>query len=60
MPSSEDKRNADDSKRLSSRDLAALVIDALLDAKIVRKEDVERALDIATEEIDARKAVGDY
>ncbi len=60
MPPSEDKRNSDDSKRLSSRDLAALVIDALLDAKIVRKEDVERALDIATEEIDARKAVGDY
>jgi hypothetical protein len=60
VPLSEDKRNADKSGRLSSRDLAALVIDALLHAKIVRKEDVERALDIAAEEIDARKAVGDY
>jgi hypothetical protein len=60
VPLSEDKRNADSSRRLSSRDLAALVIDALLHAKLLRKEDVERALDIATEEIDARKAVGDY
>jgi len=60
VPLSEEKQNADSSGHLSSRDLAALVIDALLHAKIVRPEDVERALDIATEEIDARKAVGDY
>ena len=59
MPTSKNP-NADKTRRLSSRDLAALMIDALLRAKIVRKEDVERALDIATEEIDARKAVGDY
>lgn len=60
MPLSKDKRSTDDSGRLSSRDLAALVVDALLRAKLLRKEDVGRALDIATEEIDARKAVGDY
>ena len=61
MPLSKDNRNANSSSRpLSSRDLAALVIDALLHAKLLRKEDVERALDIAAEEIDARKAVGDY
>ena len=60
MPPSHDKRSTEDSGRLSSHDLAALVIDALLRAKLLRKEDVGRALDIATEEIDARKAVGDY
>jgi hypothetical protein len=40
--------------------LAALIIDALADADIVRKEELERAVAIATEEIDARKAAGDY
>jgi len=60
VPLPKDKHSTDNSGRLSSRDLAALVIDALLHAQLLRKEDVERALDIATEEIDARKAVGDY
>ena len=46
--------------RLTSEDLAALVIDALLQAGIVEKEDVERAMKIAVEEIDVRKAMGDY
>jgi hypothetical protein len=46
--------------RLSSQELAALVVDALLRADIVRQEDVERALMIVVEELDARKAVGDY
>ena len=46
--------------RLSSYELAALVVDALLRADIVREEDVVRALAIVVEELDARKAVGDY
>jgi len=40
--------------------LAVLIVDALVDAKIIRKEDLDRAIEIATEGIDARKAAGDY
>jgi hypothetical protein len=46
--------------KLTSESLAVLIIDALVDAKIVAKEDVERAIEIATEEIEARKAACDY
>jgi hypothetical protein len=46
--------------RLSSEDLAALVVDALLDAGILRMSDVPRAIRIAAEEIDVRKTLGDY
>ena len=46
--------------KISSETLAGLIIDALVDAKIVDKEDVERAVEVATEEINARKAAGDY
>ena len=46
--------------RISSRDLAALAIDALLRAGIVEAKDVDRALDIAEEEIEVRKILGDY
>lgn len=45
---------------LTSSDLAAFIIDALLLAKIIKKEDVDRALSIATEEIEVRKSLGDY
>ena len=40
--------------------LAELIIDALCDAKIVGKDEIARAIAIATEEIDVRKALGDY
>jgi len=46
--------------RLSSSDLATLVVDALVVAGIVKEPDAERAILIVTEEIDARKAVRDY
>jgi len=46
--------------RLSSEDLAALVVDALLRADIVNSKDVERAIEIAVEEINVRKILGDY
>ncbi|MEX2499799.1 MAG: hypothetical protein WD397_13100 [Wenzhouxiangellaceae bacterium] len=46
--------------KLSSEDLAALVVDALLRADIVNAEDVERAIEIAVEEINVRKILGDY
>jgi hypothetical protein len=46
--------------KLTSESLAALIIDALIDAKIVQEEDADKAIEIATEEIDVRKAAGDY
>ena len=45
---------------LTSEELAALIVDALLRAGIVRDADVPRAMKIATEEIDVRKIGGDY
>ena len=46
--------------KLSSENLAALIIDALLDAGMVSKEDVEKSIEIATQEIEVRKSMGDY
>ncbi len=46
--------------KLTSESLAALIIDALIDAKIIRKEDLDRAIKITMEEIDVRKGAGDY
>jgi hypothetical protein len=45
---------------LTSKGLAELIVDALLQARIVREEDVARSIAIATEEIEVRKAGGDY
>lgn len=46
--------------RLTSEELAELVVDALLRAGVVEVANVARAVTIATEEIEARKGVGDY
>jgi len=46
--------------KLTSEALATLIIDTLRLAKIIKMEDVDRAITISTEEIDARKAAGDY
>ena len=46
--------------KVSSEELAMLIIDALLCASIVKQEDVQRAIVIATAEIEVRKAFGDY
>lgn len=51
---------SDDERRLSSRDLATLVVDALCDAGIVKKDDLVLAIEVAAEEIEVRKAMGDY
>ena len=59
MGKSPDKA-AGSANRLSSDDLAALIVDALLRANVVAQENVARAMKIATEEIEVRKAVGDY
>jgi len=60
MSNTPDNRSADSADRLNSEDLAALIIDALLQAKIVKQEDVRRAVEIAAEEIEVRKSLGDY
>jgi hypothetical protein len=40
--------------------LAALAVDALLRANIVRKEDFQRAVEVVAEEMAVRLALGDY
>jgi len=50
----------DESGKLTSEALAALIVDALLQAGIVACENLDEAIAIATEEIDVRKAAGDY
>jgi hypothetical protein len=52
--------NTTPNSQLSSTNLAALIIDVLVDAKIVAKSDVARAIELATVEIDVRKAMTDY
>ena len=49
-----------ESPKLTSETLAALIADALVDGGLVKKESFEQALAIIREEIDARKALGDY
>ncbi len=43
---------------MPSVEIAALIVDALVQAKIVEQRDVERAIKIATEELDARRRSG--
>lgn len=45
--------------KLTSEDLAALIVDALLRAHVVRQDDVERAVKIVAEEIEVRRSLGD-
>jgi hypothetical protein len=55
-----DKKGSASADKLGSEDLAALIVDALLRANVVKEEDVARAVKIATEEIEVRKSLGDY
>ena len=48
------------SAKLTSVELAELIIDALLRADLLKKGQTTRAVEIATEEIEVRKALGDY
>ena len=48
------------SNRLTTKRLAALILDALVDGGVLRDGDFKKAMAIACEEIDARKSVGDY
>jgi hypothetical protein len=47
-------------ERLSSEGLAALIVDALVEAGIVERSAFGAALAVAREEIEVRKAMGDY
>ena len=47
-------------EKISSEELAALIVDALLRAGIVREDSVQLAVRVAVEEIEARKVMGDY
>ena len=47
-------------EKLSSKELAELIIDALLIAEILEKKEVEKAIKITAEEIEVRKCMGDY
>ena len=57
---SEDQKAGQQQRRVSSESLAVLIMDALVDGGVVKREDAERAIRIAAEEIDVRKAMGDY
>ena len=46
--------------RLSSQSLAALIADALIEAGLLKKEAYSQAESIIIEEIEVRKALGDY
>jgi len=50
----------EETQRLTSEQLAGLIVDALVDAGLVPKSEFNSAVAVAAEEIDARKAVGDY
>lgn len=45
--------------RMSSERLAVLIIDALVDAGLVKKEDIDRAVAVAAEEIEVRRTLSD-
>lgn len=49
-----------DSNALTSRQLAELIIESLIRAGFLSKSAFDQAVAVCEEEIDARKAVGDY
>jgi hypothetical protein len=46
--------------QLSSNDLAALIVEALIDGQVVPKEEFGHAVQITANKIELRKALGDY
>lgn len=49
-----------DEKKLSSEALAELIVDELVMAGLIKKDDFNEAVKIATLEINIRKHAGDY
>ena len=56
----EDTKESGPNEQLSSEHLAGLIVDALLVRGLLEADRIALARAIATEEIDARKALGDY
>jgi hypothetical protein len=56
----ENDDNSATTRRISSETLALFIVDALIDADLVSKDNLQKALKITIEEIDVRKACGDY
>jgi hypothetical protein len=46
--------------KLSSKGLAGLVVQALVDSKLVAADKAHEAIEVAARRIDLRKALGDY
>ncbi len=40
--------------------LAAIIVDALLDDKLIQRVDTKRAIEIVIDKIEGRKEIGDY
>ncbi len=49
-----------DDEKLTSQELAELVIDGLVWQGIIKKDDYHKAVEAMTAEIDLRKFAGDY
>ncbi len=47
-------------RKLTSEELATLIIDALVGAGIVKEADAEQAIVLTAREIELRKVIGDY
>ncbi len=47
-------------KKLTSESLAVLIVDGLVEAKLIKSEDFNEAVKVATLEIEIRKTAGDY
>jgi hypothetical protein len=56
----EDAPRGSSDRTLSSETLAALIVDALVEAGIIAEARFDEAIAVAAEEIKARKALGDY
>lgn len=50
----------DEHNKLTSRGLAVLIVDALIDAGLLQRTDAAAAVEAAAEEIEVRKSMGDY
>ena len=57
---SNDSSVHDSKGKLLSQELAALLVDALIDAGFLPKDLAEKAIEVLIEEIDTRKHLGDY
>jgi hypothetical protein len=60
MSAADPQKRPPPENQISSEDLAAIIVDSLIDVGIVQKKDASRAVEIATDKIDGRKDLGDY